>query len=369
MTKRDADTESDDGIVSEDITQLIEHIELTGEQRLNLGPGWEMATPADDLDEAPILVDDAQPQMPDLEGVPIAEDIELFTDTELDLNRRLLQVEDEQLALTAVLAAEREQWQKRVENLRMELAERNRLLAGRDGEIEDLSAQLASMTLERDRTVAQLQELRRSAGQAETTVIQDAPTPAEDAVDNLHERLRAHAGRHGSGGELRRLLGRFFGAETGTASPPPPAAVAAGAAGSLDDPTPRRVLLEEPRRTAEYEELAAEPGSEPRLRHYLIGMDLVGRVHEITQARISIGRTRDNELRIVDSTVSRLHAVLKLNGGDVTVIDANSRNGVYVNGIQMRHAKLADGDVVTFGTVRFRYRVGSGAAGGGFGPA
>ena len=46
------------------------------------------------------------------------------------------------------------------------------------------------------------------------------------------------------------------------------------------------------------------------------------------------------------------------------MVDANSRNGVFVNGIQVRYAKLEDGDLLTFGTVRFRYRVGTGVSGG-----
>ena len=94
MTKREADPEADDGIVSEDITQLMEHIELTGEQRLAGGPDWEMAQPAEDLDDAPVLVGDEHMEVPNLEGMEVAGDIEMFTDTELDLNRRLLQVED-----------------------------------------------------------------------------------------------------------------------------------------------------------------------------------------------------------------------------------------------------------------------------------
>ena len=102
----------------------------------------------------------------------------------------------------------------------------------------------------------------------------------------------------------------------------------------------------------------------PRLRRYLIGLDLVGCVHEISSRRVNIGRTRDNDLRIVDPTVSRLHAMLTVRNGEAMVVDANSRNGIFVNGIQVRYARLDDGDLVTFGTVRFRYRVGSDATGG-----
>ena len=107
----------------------------------------------------------------------------------------------------------------------------------------------------------------------------------------------------------------------------------------------------------------------PRLRRYLIGLDLVGCVHEIDGRRVNIGRTRDNDLRIVDPTVSRLHAMLTVRDGEATVVDANSRNGIFVNGIQVRYARLDDGDLVTFGTVRFRYRVGSDMAGGAGGSA
>jgi pSer/pThr/pTyr-binding forkhead associated (FHA) protein len=101
----------------------------------------------------------------------------------------------------------------------------------------------------------------------------------------------------------------------------------------------------------------------PRLRRYLIGLDVVGCVHEIAGRRVNIGRTRDNDLRIVDPTVSRLHAMLTVRNGEAMLVDANSRNGIFVNGIQVRYARLDDGDLVTFGTVRFRYRVGSDASG------
>lgn len=431
MTKRDTDAPSDDGIVSEDITQLMEHVELTGEQRLMTGPGWELATPADDLEDAPIFLDDDSDQIPDLEAVEIGEDIELFTETELDLNRRLSQVEDEQLELAAGIGAERTRWQKRVASLHADMTERNRLLAEREQEIEDLSAQLAMMAVERDSFLEELRELQRSIGQAEILEEQRAPSPADAVIASLHERsqallvareeidrlraereqlvagiaergefiqrlhvrLRELEGDDQGGGELRKLMRRFFGgeqkAETPAAVSPQVAQVAQAApaaqvvpaapaaemsvAEALPDMTvemPRHeVIVEDMQQAPPHTEAPVSARNEPRVRRYLIGLDMVGSVYEMTLPRINIGRTRDNDLRIVDSTVSRLHAVLKLRGREVTVIDANSRNGVYVNGIQLRYAKLDDGDTLTFGAVRFRYRVGSGASGGEYGPA
>ena len=115
--------------------------------------------------------------------------------------------------------------------------------------------------------------------------------------------------------------------------------------------------------------LRADAAAAPAMRRYLIGVDLVGVAHEITRQRINIGRTLDNDLRIQEPTVSRLHAMLTVRGSEAMVVDANSRNGVFVNGIQVRYAKLEDGDVLTFVTVRFRYRIGGSAAGSAYGAA
>ncbi len=426
MTKRDSDAPSDDGIVAEDITQLIEHVELTGERSVMSGSVWEMARPADDLEDAPIFVDDYSEQIPDLATLEVGGDIELFTETELDLNQRLSQVEDEQLELAAGIGAERARWQKRVASLRADMTERNRLLAEREQEIEDLSARLATMAVERDVFVEELRELQRSVGQAEVLEDRRAPSPADSVIASLHERLRERSnallvmreeidrlraereqlvasvaergefierlhvrlreleGGDQGGGELRKLMRRFFGGEQKAEAPTEaPAAVSPVVATPttelpiLEMPVvpeltvelPQcQVLVEDMRQAPPRMEAPVSARSEPQVRRYLIGLDMVGSVYEMTLPRINVGRTRDNDLRIVDPTVSRLHAVLKLRGREVSVIDANSRNGVYINGIQLRYAKLEDGDTLTFGAVRFRYRVGSGASGGDYGP-
>jgi hypothetical protein len=424
MTKRDADSPSDDGIVSEDVTQLMEHIELTGERRIMSGLEWEMVTPTDDLEDAPIFVDGDSEQIPDLEAIEVGEDIELFTETEIDLNRRLSQVEDEQLELAAGIGEERARWQRRVASLRADMTERNRLLAGREQEIEDLSARLAMMAVERDGFVEELRELQRSIGRAEMLDEQRAPSPADSEIAALHDRLRERSQAllvareeidrlraereqlvtgiaerdeffqrlhaklrrleddQKSGGELRKLLRRFFGGEQKTAAPATVSADAAPVAESVILETAAveaspEMAVEMPRHEVLVEDLQQSlpqigaviaARNEQRVRRYLIGLDMVGSVYEITLPRINIGRTRDNDLRIVDPTVSRLHAVLKVRGQEITVIDANSRNGIFVNGIQLRYAKLEDGDTLTFGAVRFRYRVGSGTSGGEYGP-
>ena len=411
MTKRDADSPTDDGIVSEDVTQLMEHIELTGERRIRAGLEWEMATPVDDLEDAPILIDDESNEIPNLEAIEVGEDIELFTETEIDLNRRLLQVEDEQLELAAGIGEERARWQRRVASLRADMIKRNHLLAEREQEIEDLSARLAVMAVERDRFVDGLRELQRSIGQADVHEEQQVQSHADNVIAALHERLRersqallvAHeeidrlraeraqlvasiAGRdelfQRLHARLRELEGHEKGDEQKTEVPTTVAADMAPVAEAMIPETAAveaspEIAIEMPRHEVLVEDLqqalpqigaAIAARNEQRVRRYLIGLDMVGSVYEITLPRINIGRTRDNDLRIVDPTVSRLHAVLKVRGQEITVIDANSRNGIFVNGIQLRYAKLEDGDTLTFGAVRFRYRVGSGTSGGEYGP-
>jgi len=298
MEKGDGENVSDDGIVAEDVTQLVEHIELTGPYRLPDAHEWERAAPATDLDEALILFDDVGDDDPELDSMGVAEDNEQFTETQADLNQ-LLPFGERRSNQAAAMAAERARWQKRVEGLLRTLAERDQVLAERERRIEELSAKLATRTLEREGLAAELQEARPPSAP-----VAEAPAPDTD-----------------------------YTLELPTPELPPVA------------PT------------------VAVPAA-PRLRRYLIGLDLVGCVHELAGRRINIGRTRDNDLRIVDPTVSRLHAMLTVRNGQAMIVDANSRNGIFVNGIQVRYARLDDGDLVTFGTVRFRYRVGSDMTGG-----
>jgi FHA domain len=306
MEKGEGDA-PDDGIVAEDLTQLVEHIELTSAHKTPEERDWESA-PAADLDDAPILIGEV-PE-PEVAGLGIEDDTQLFTETQADLNQ-LLTTERRRNDQAAALAAERARFQKRIEGLQRALAERDQLLAERERKIEALQAKLATRTLEREGLAAELRESR----------------PLNAAVTDL-------------------------------LPPEPPVARADAPA----EPVPESdFTLELPA-----PEMPAAPaaGATPRLRRYLIGLDLVGCVHEIATRRVNIGRTRDNDLRIVDPTVSRLHAMLTVRNGEAMLVDANSRNGIFVNGIQVRYARLDDGDLVTFGTVRFRYRVGSDAAGG-----
>ena len=69
---------------------------------------------------------------------------------------------------------------------------------------------------------------------------------------------------------------------------------------------------------------------------------------------LSVGRAVTNDCAIVDPTISRKHADLKVTPGGVEVIDQGSSNGTFVNGVQIEHSLIVPGDEVTFGKVVFR---------------
>lgn len=75
----------------------------------------------------------------------------------------------------------------------------------------------------------------------------------------------------------------------------------------------------------------------------------VGERFFIDRPRLTIGRDPECDIFLNDITVSRSHAVLELAGTEVSVEDAGSLNGTYVNGVRVDRAPLGDGDVVQIG--------------------
>ena len=94
-------------------------------------------------------------------------------------------------------------------------------------------------------------------------------------------------------------------------------------------------------------------GSDPALPHLgklLVATD--GRtVQEIplTQGRIIVGRTADNDLQIDSRFVSRHHCQITTSANSCVIEDLNSTNGIYVKSRRVRRHYLNDGDVVLVG--------------------
>lgn len=79
----------------------------------------------------------------------------------------------------------------------------------------------------------------------------------------------------------------------------------------------------------------------------------------VLRSRATIGRDSDNDIQIDARFVSRHHAAMVPGHRSALVEDLSSTNGVVVNGRRVRCARLTHGDVLTFGTAKFRYTVAS----------
>lgn len=77
---------------------------------------------------------------------------------------------------------------------------------------------------------------------------------------------------------------------------------------------------------------------------------------ELTRPVISVGRGAANDLVLNDPSVSRLHAVLRVESGAVLVADRGSTNGVQVNGAAITEdTALRDGDRIRIGVYTMKF--------------
>lgn len=86
----------------------------------------------------------------------------------------------------------------------------------------------------------------------------------------------------------------------------------------------------------------------------------VGERFYIDRPRLSVGRDPASDIFLNDVTVSRDHAVLSLAGPEVSIEDAGSLNGTYVNGVCVDKAPLRNGDSVQVGTFKMVFLSGPG---------
>ena len=74
-----------------------------------------------------------------------------------------------------------------------------------------------------------------------------------------------------------------------------------------------------------------------------------GLVIPIGDGQISIGRDSSNTLHLAGPTVSRKHCCIDRTEGAYELIDLDSQNGTFVNGIPVGHKRLSHGDTIRIG--------------------
>jgi two-component system cell cycle response regulator len=103
------------------------------------------------------------------------------------------------------------------------------------------------------------------------------------------------------------------------------------------------------------------PPSSGRDRPFLVILagSNVGEMYPLKQAETIVGRAHDSTIRINDDGISRRHAKLTVEGGELHVEDLKSANGTLVNGERLDSKRLLkDGDKITLGAtivLKFTY--------------
>ena len=103
-------------------------------------------------------------------------------------------------------------------------------------------------------------------------------------------------------------------------------------------------------------EIPAEPEKEIFIAEFTVKDNL--RKKELAfseRQRLSVGRTKENDLWLDDQSVSKIHAALVFNSDkQLMVADTGSTNGTFINNQRIAYGKailIKDGDKLKFGTV------------------
>jgi pSer/pThr/pTyr-binding forkhead associated (FHA) protein len=110
--------------------------------------------------------------------------------------------------------------------------------------------------------------------------------------------------------------------------------------------------LEEP-----IQELPPEPEPEPDRRppRAVVTLSFEGREVPVTGDRVVLGRSRECDIRLADTNVSRRHAEVRREDETYWIVDLGSTNGTELNGRRVEREQLSDGDRITLGATDVRF--------------
>jgi transcriptional regulator with GAF, ATPase, and Fis domain len=91
---------------------------------------------------------------------------------------------------------------------------------------------------------------------------------------------------------------------------------------------------------------------------YLIVREMGGeRRYPIEEPEMSIGRSRQNPIRLETDQSSRKHCTVRRAGAGWRVVDERSSNGTFVNGLKIDEKELSDGDLIAIGGATIMFKV------------
>ena len=101
-------------------------------------------------------------------------------------------------------------------------------------------------------------------------------------------------------------------------------------------------------------------GNRPKKEACLVviyGAEL-GRKYHIDGREMTIGRGTLNDICVSQDSVSRTHAMLRVEDAGIKIRDNESTNGTYVNDHKIHEAYLKDGDLIKVGRSIFKFLTG-----------
>src|SRR5512133_2101206 len=121
---------------------------------------------------------------------------------------------------------------------------------------------------------------------------------------------------------------------------------------SVPEPEPSATMIYRPAQ----QPTAAASAEELGVAREVVKLEVDGASHEVTKQRTTLGRSRDCDLQIEDPSASRRHAEVRQEGTAYWVVDLDSTNGLEVNGLRVKRAKLGHGDKITIGSTDIVFR-------------
>lgn len=82
-----------------------------------------------------------------------------------------------------------------------------------------------------------------------------------------------------------------------------------------------------------------------------------GQSHHIGKSPWLIGRSRDTDFRLTDSSVSRYHLKIEIHNKRWVIQDLGSRNKTYLNGVRLqKRSYIGNGDILLIGQIKATFR-------------
>src|SRR5947209_4006614 len=95
------------------------------------------------------------------------------------------------------------------------------------------------------------------------------------------------------------------------------------------------------------------PQSVARYHLTVLGGPRDGTIIPVDRSVLRLGRSETNEVVVPDDQVSRFHARLEQENGELRVTDLDSSNGTYVNDVRLTgSSRLRSGDILGIGKAR-----------------